>query len=272
MVWVEREGVMLNAEVSGKGPKSAILVHELGGTLHSFDAIVPMLEKTFRVLRYDQRGAGNSEKPPRGITIEKHVEDLKGLIDWAGLRQPYLVLGAAAGAVIALEYALSLESGAEQLVLCAPAIAMTPERREELLARARDVAESGMRAVAERVLERSFPPLLRKDAAVYETYRARFLANDPQLYATTADCMTGAKFEDRLSNLTVPSLVLAGAYDLVRPVGLVAASVEAIPNRRFRLIESGHLMAVQTPELVAAEIEAWIHDENIERERNNDGI
>ena len=37
-------------------------MHEMGGTLDSWDAVAPRSAENFRVLRYDQRGAGLTEK------------------------------------------------------------------------------------------------------------------------------------------------------------------------------------------------------------------
>lgn len=262
MAEIELNNIVINAEFSGTGNRSVILIHELGGSLRSFDGIAPLFEKQFQVLRYDQRGAGRSEKPPEGITLENHIEDLRVLINWSGLPSPYLILGAAAGSVIAIEYAMRPMSGVERLVLCAPAISMSEERREDLRARARIVAAAGMRSIVTKTLDRSFPPLLRGDGTIYDTYRARFLTNDALMYARAVVSITEASFESRFENLKVPCLVLAGVHDLVRSVDVVANSVRNIHNKSFKAIQSGHLMAVYSSELVFEAVMEWINHEN----------
>ena len=57
MNWVDLNGAVFRYELSGNG-KPVILVHEMGGTLNSWDAVITELAKTNRVIRYDQRGAG----------------------------------------------------------------------------------------------------------------------------------------------------------------------------------------------------------------------
>ncbi|HYQ07700.1 MAG TPA: alpha/beta fold hydrolase [Xanthobacteraceae bacterium] len=59
--FVDANGVSLHSALAGAG-RSVVLLHELGGTLNSWDGVVPRLAEHFRVLRYDQRGAGLSEK------------------------------------------------------------------------------------------------------------------------------------------------------------------------------------------------------------------
>ncbi|HYP11823.1 MAG TPA: alpha/beta fold hydrolase [Xanthobacteraceae bacterium] len=59
--FVDANGVSLHYALAGAG-RSVVLLHELGGTLNSWDGVVPRLAEHFRVLRYDQRGAGLSEK------------------------------------------------------------------------------------------------------------------------------------------------------------------------------------------------------------------
>jgi len=49
-------------------------------------------------------------------------------------------------------------------------------------------------------------------------------------------------------------LLVGGAYDRTRPPATVEPLVKVIPGARYTLIDSGHYMATQTPELVAKTI------------------
>ena len=62
MDWIDINGAGLRYELSGEGPKTLVLVHEMGGSLESWDQVMPMLLPGRRILRYDWRGAGMSEK------------------------------------------------------------------------------------------------------------------------------------------------------------------------------------------------------------------
>src|SRR5262249_36361042 len=83
--FMEANGVSIHFDVAGHGP-SVVLLHEMGGTLDSWDGIVPALSQRFRTLRYDQRGFGWSEKVRQPYTVETLVDDLEAVL--AGARGP----------------------------------------------------------------------------------------------------------------------------------------------------------------------------------------
>ena len=88
MPWMDANGISINFELGGKGP-SVVLLHEMGGTLDSWDGIFPALSERFRTLRYDQRGSGLSEKVREPITTEILEEDLEAVLQESGLPPPY---------------------------------------------------------------------------------------------------------------------------------------------------------------------------------------
>ena len=248
MTWLELPDITLRFALSGKWAHGLVLIHELGGGLESFDAVVCRLDHRFRILRYDQRGAGLSEKPRERFTLDNHVRDLAGLLAASGLEPPVLLGGVAAGAAIAVAYALARPASVIGLVLCSPALTVPAERRDYLAARSTLAARRGMRAIAEATLDRSHPPALRGDGTTFAAYRARFLANDPVTYGYANMAVVDATLATQLGALRLPCRVLAGRHDLLRPPAPVAAIAERIPGATFAIVESGHLMSVQAPD------------------------
>ena len=61
MPWMDANGISIRFELAGHGP-SVVLLHEMGGTLDSWDGVFPALSARFRTLRYDQRGSGLSRE------------------------------------------------------------------------------------------------------------------------------------------------------------------------------------------------------------------
>ncbi|MDR6873197.1 3-oxoadipate enol-lactonase [Bosea sp. BE125] len=243
----------LRYEISGEGP-DLVLIHELGGALDSFDGLLPLLTPHFRVLRYDQRGAGGSSRKPAALSMEDHAADLAGLVAMTGFGPRCLLAGAAAGAAIAVAYAARDEALVDALALCAPALSVRPERKAYLDRRARLARRDGMAAIAEASLARSYPEALRTDRRAFEAYRERFLANDPESYAMANAVLAGTRVAKCLPSLTMPCLVLAGRHDLLRPPAEVEATAGTIPDARFTTIESGHLMPVQAAQAMAAQL------------------
>ena len=86
-----------------RGP-SVVLLHELGGTLNSWNKVAPRLAQNYRVLRYDQRGSGLSEKVRQDFSNDVLVEDFEALAKALGLAPPYHFVTVAAAATQALRF------------------------------------------------------------------------------------------------------------------------------------------------------------------------
>jgi 3-oxoadipate enol-lactonase len=210
-----------------------------------------VLEPFFRILRWDQRGAGLSEKVHAPFTAEDHYRDLRALLDVLELPPPYYFASVAASAAIVLIFNRHHPGQVAAAVLCSPAVSVSPDRRQYLLDRAKLAAREGMRAVADASLARSFPDTIIRERNAYEEYRGRFLANDPVSYGLANRAFADSNVEHTIPTLRCPCLLLAGRHDLLRPPSEVHALAERFPDARFELIESGHLMPLQAPAAVA---------------------
>src|SRR3954469_13819283 len=104
MNFIEVNGVSLRYAVEGSG-KPVVLIHEMGGTLESWDLLAPLLAARRRVVRYDTRGAGFSEKIRGVLTIDTMTDDLIALLDRLGIAGEVSLVGTAVGGAIALHTA-----------------------------------------------------------------------------------------------------------------------------------------------------------------------
>lgn len=243
----------LRFRLEGQGPV-LVLLHEMGGSLDSWDETAALLQDAFTILRYDQRGAGESDKPRDLLTLDDHVADLAALL--AQLRQPLPVYlcGVAAGAAIAVAFALRQPDAVAKAVLCAPALSVAADRRQYLNDRAALAGREGMQAIAEASLAKSYPAIMRRDAQVFARYHARFLANDPLCYGNANRALAEVDLEQDLPRLTMPCLVLSGQHDGLRPPEAGRALAARIPGARFDILDSGHLMPVQAGAALAARL------------------
>jgi len=69
-----------------------------------WDFILPILQDHFKVILYDQRGAGLSDRAPAGISLEKWVEDLKRILDETGIKKTH-IFSTSNGSLIAILFA-----------------------------------------------------------------------------------------------------------------------------------------------------------------------
>src|SRR5882757_7580749 len=102
---IELDGVTLRYELSGRGDRTLVLVHEMGGSLESWDDVAPKLAESRRVLRYDTRGAGMSQKVRGELGIDTMADDIAALLDHLEIAGKVALAGVAVGGAIALHFA-----------------------------------------------------------------------------------------------------------------------------------------------------------------------
>jgi 3-oxoadipate enol-lactonase len=255
--FAEYPDISLHYAVSGNGPRSLVLIHELAGTLESFDRVVPRLEPDFRILRGDQRGAGLSEKARSAFALDDLVGDTRRLLRTAGLKPPYFLAGVASGAAVAAAFALSFPDDVAALALCAPSLGTDPDRRRYLLERSETARREGMRAIVDRVFERTYPAHDLGDPAAYAEHRGRFLAIDPVCYAHANRMLADVSLEGSLARIECPCLLLAGRHDQMRPPAQVERYARFLKHAEFAVIDSGHIMVLQAPDEVAERIRTF---------------
>lgn len=248
MEWMETNGVVLRYELSGTGQVPLLLIHELGGSLEFWDPVLPAFQQAFRVLRYDLRGFGMSEKV-KVLHIDDMTSDIVGLLDALGITEPCHVVGPALGAGIALAFAARYPSRVRRLVVSSPATGVPAERRAQSLERAATVEHSGMRASVEQSLARSYPERFRSNQKHFEQYRRRWLCNDPEGFAAINRMLTEMDLTQQYARITCPALVMGCTYDTIRPPHEVEPIARAIPGARYIEVASGHFMPHQTPAL-----------------------
>ncbi len=251
---IDVNGAALRHELSGRGERCVVLVHEMGATLESWDEVAPELARARRVLRFDTRGAGLSQKLRGTADIDVMADDVAALLDALGIAGKVAIAGGAVGAAISLRFALRHPGRVSAIVAMAPAVGLTPERRIATAQRADAIERDGMRPLAATGLDASWPPVMRGDIARLETFRARWLGNDPASLAAIHRMLVGLDMLPDLGRIAVPTLVLAGRHDQVRPPAVVEPVANAIPGARFQVLETAHFMPAQTPGLVAATI------------------
>ena len=251
MPFTTANGISIHYKLEGtKGPV-VVLLHEMGGTLESWDKVAPGLADNFRVFRYDQRGAGLSEKPRPRFDNNAAVADLEGLLQELNLQAPYHLVAVAASTTIAVAFCAKRPADLASLVLCNPAPGVDPSRAGALNDRADQAEREGMRAVLGITLDKSYPPELT-DRETYETYRGRYLASDPVGFAHSNRMLAGTNVTSLLPTINIPTMVVAGRQDTVRPLATTQDLAGKIPNARFEAIDAGHFMPTTGPAALLA--------------------
>ena len=247
MPWTTANGISISYQLAGEKGPVVVLLHEMGGSLDSWDAVAPGLAEHYRVVRYDQRGAGLTEKVRQEYSNEDAVNDLEGVLANLKLTPPYNFVCVAAASTQVLRF---LERHPEQvasIVLCNPAPGVDPSRAGVLVERAEQAEKLGMSGVMGITLDRSYPPTLGEPAA-YTAYRGRYLANDPVGFGLAHRMLAKTNMLHMLPKVSVPAMVVAGKHDTVRPPAGTEELAKKIPGARFELIEeAGHFLPTTGP-------------------------
>ncbi len=252
MKWMDVNGVSLRYELSGNaGAPTVLLVHELGGCLDSWDETLSAFQQHFRVLRYDQRGFGQSEKVSGTLKLDDMVADIAALLDALAITSPVRVVGSALGAGIAAAFAARHPKRVSRLVIQSLVTRSNPATRPHMVARAAEVERTGMRAQAQASLDRSYPDVLRGDRSRFDTYRARWITNDPHSFAAINRMLLEMEVDPELSRIACPTLSIGCKHDSMRSPAMVEELTKMIPGARYAEADSGHFMHAQTPDLFA---------------------
>ena len=90
MPYIDSNGIKIYYEVYGEG-KPVVLISGLGSTLESWATQVPIYSKKFKVVVFDNRGIGKSDKPDEPYTIEQMADDTIGILDQLKIKKAHFV-------------------------------------------------------------------------------------------------------------------------------------------------------------------------------------
>lgn len=243
MAFAEVNGVRLWYEDSGLDGPAVLLVHGAAGSSENWYQQLPALEAAgYRWIRYDLRGAGNSEAPDGSEGDGSVVGDLEGLVEHLGLER-FALVAQAAGGFGAFEYALSNPSKLTALVIANSIGGITDrdyvEYRRLLMG---PDADSWPRE--ERELGRSYRATNPEGVARFleMEHRGRSDFSRRQKPRTP---LTLAKLE----GLAMPVLLIASDEDVLSPPPLMQLMAERIPDCSFvEIAGAGHCSYYEKPE------------------------
>ena len=108
-------GVNICYEIFGDGDP-VLLVHGFGAKKETWIAQTEPLAKHFRVIRFDNRGAGKSDRPDGPYTMEVFADDIAGLIDYIKIDKVHII-GWSLGGMIVQNFVLKYPKRVNKVVL-----------------------------------------------------------------------------------------------------------------------------------------------------------
>jgi 3-oxoadipate enol-lactonase len=255
----------LHYQLSG-APEGEILVfsNSLGSNLHMWDKLLPWFEKSYRVLRYDTRGHGQSSVPPGPYTIAQLGGDVVHLIDHLGLDHVN-VCGLSLGGMVAMWLGTHAPQRVRRLVLANTGARIgTPQMWDERVA---TVQSSGMASLATTGLHRWFTPGYREHHPdEMEIIRSMIGQTNAQGYASCCGVLRDTDLRHEVRTIEAPCLVITGTYDPATPPSDGLALHSSLRHSSYVELDASHLSAWERAEPFADAVLAFLHTQ----ERNDE--
>ncbi len=254
MPFTQVNDIKMYYEVYGDGDETLLLVMGLGASVLGWS--VPQVERLatkYQVIMFDNRGVGQSDKPPGPYTMPQFATDAVGLLDALGVEKAH-IYGISMGGMIAQHIALDFPERVMKLILgCTGAggdhVVRTPPESLKILTakptgdRATDIRRGWKIMYTPEFLAENQDLMnakLQRELAYPEQPRPAF---ESQMSAIV---LTHDTF-DRLPNIVAPTLIQAGERDILIPPENADILASRIPNAKVKIYPNvGHGYFLET--------------------------
>lgn len=223
MTTIRVNGVELWHRITGDG-EPVIQIHGSGFGHFNFDPVTPVISKSFRVVDYDMRGYGASDRPVQHYDMEVWADDVAGLMTELGIETAH-IHGSSMGGMIALTFAGKYPERVRSVVInCAAAKLGTVGRlmNKNYI----DIVRMDPDGVGSRLLA---------EVQVWHALSIRYLAspegrdapetinrilrdsNRPEVFIAACEAMCAMDLRPWLDRVSAPALVIGGAEDIMTP-------------------------------------------------------
>jgi pimeloyl-ACP methyl ester carboxylesterase len=242
-------------EIHGEG-EPLVLIMGYGGNAGQWFCQIPGLSRDYRVIAFDNRGAGQSDKPDVPYTIQMLAQDVSGLLDALAIDAAH-IYGISMGGMIAQEFALRSPDKVTSLILGCT----TPGGRNSIMVNAEATAllfdmERMKRLTPEENVRGTLPLFCGQEFTdnnrnIVQQYIAKAVEHVAPLrgFMGQSEAIMTHNTYARLPHIKAPTLVIAGTADRVIPFENSRILASRIPNAELAILENvGHGFFVEAAE------------------------
>jgi 3-oxoadipate enol-lactonase len=258
-VQVAVNGIVIRCQLSG--PAEApwlIFSNSLATDLTMWDEQAAYFSRSYRILRYDQRGHGKSTAPESRYKFDILIDDVIALMDVVGISIAH-VCGLSMGGATALGLALRYPERIDRVIVCDSPCASTPTSAAQWEERIAIAQSKGMAALAEPTVARWFPAEIIAADPPYLTKVRKTISQTPVAgFVGCAAALANHDFASHVGTVTNPTLFVVGEKD-----GTVPATMREMHNRLYgsgfaELEGAGHLSNLDMPDLFNMAVDEFL--------------
>jgi 3-oxoadipate enol-lactonase len=256
---VSANGIGINVQIDGReGAPWLIFSNSLLTNLGMWDDQAAELAKSYRVLRYDQRGHGGTEVKPGKYSFDLLAADVIALMDALSIKRAAFT-GLSMGGITALKLAQQHPDRLERIVACDCPPASTPAGAQQWSERIALAADKGMAALADATITRWFPPeFVATKAPVLDKIRGMIVATPFDGFAGCAAALSDYDLRPGLAGIRTPTLLITGSKDAAAPG--VRQIKEAMPGAGYVEVEgAGHISNVEQPAFFTRSVREFLN-------------
>ena len=247
-------------EQVGEGP-DVLLIGGLGDTVESWQFQLGELADRYRLTAFDNRGAGRTAMPEDSLSSSLMADDAAALLRALEIPSAH-VAGFSMGSAIAQELALRHPEVVRSLVLVSTYARPNALFRSQLnFWRWLPEAAPSERAFFKAFFTRVYTPRAHEDGTVEEIVEEALAFPHPQsveAFQAQVDVCLEHDTTDRLSEIAVPTLVMAGEFDVILPQRFGRLLAERIPRAEFELLPAAaHQPFQEAPDEWNARVDAF---------------
>ena len=247
---ITANGISINYAVDGTSGPWLVFSNSLATNLSMWDAQADALSASFRVLRYDQRGHGQTQATPGRYTFDLLMDDAIALMDGLGIASAYFA-GLSMGGATALGLAQRHPGRIERAIVADSGCASTPQSAQQWEERIVIAQKEGMEALVEPTVARWFPPdVLAEEAPYLDDVRAMIRATPVTGFIGCAAALADHDFRSGVGKTRPPVLFLAGEKDAGGAVAsaMKAMHMELAGSEYVELAGAGHISNLDDPD------------------------
>lgn len=254
----------LHYEVHGAGDETVVLSAGLGGSGAFFAPQMEALTARYRVVLYDQRGTGRSDRAlPSPYAVPHMADDIARLI--AAVGGPAHIVGHAAGGLAGLQLALDRPELVRSLTVINSWSRPDPHIARCFRTRISLLNDSGPQAYIHAQPLFLYPAnWISENAARLEAEEAHHIAGfqGRENMLARINALLAFDIDDRLSEITAPVLVSASADDMLVPSLCSERLAARLPNGTLDIVPwGGHGFTATAPDAFNATLVAFLAGE-----------